>query len=207
MTTIIVKDETVSADLKDKTVIGFLLDETGSMGSLKKETITSFNEYVQSVKDETKDVVMTLTKFNSRKVEIAYNLTQLDSISSLDEENYQPDALTPLYDAIGQTIREMEPHMKECKKALFVIQTDGYENASKEYSLDAIKKLIKEKEKENWTFVFLGANLNDKTSNAGDLGIHNTLYYLKGQSKESFQNLAGSTVSFCSSQTDKENFF
>ena len=207
MTTIIVKDEAVSADLKDKTVIGFLLDETGSMQSLKKETITSFNEYVQSVKDETEDVVMTLTKFNSRKMEIVYNLTQLDSISPLDEENYQPDALTPLYDAIGKTIKEMEPFMKDCKKALFIIQTDGYENASQEYSLDAIKKLIKEKEKENWTFVFLGANLSDETSNAVDLGIHNTLYYKGGQSAKSYQNLAGSTVAFCKSETGKDEFF
>ena len=208
MTTIIVKDEAVSADLKDKTVIGFLLDETGSMGGLKKETISSFNEYVQSVKDEIKDVVMTLTKFNSLKIEIIYNLRQLKNVPSLDEKSYEPNALTPLYDAIGQTIREMEPHMKECKKALFIIQTDGYENASKEYSLDAIKKLIKEKEKEGWTFVFLGANLDDHTSNAGDLGIHNTLYYLQGKTRGSFRQLGESTVSFCRSDNkETDNFF
>lgn len=206
--TIIVKDNAVSENLKDKTVIGFLLDESGSMQSLKEETIGSFNEYIESVRSETKGVVMTLTKFNSQKIEIIYNLKHLEEVPSLDKENYTPDTLTPLYDAIGRTIREMEQYMKGCKKALFIIQTDGYENASKEYSLDAIQKLIKEKEKENWTFVYLGANLNEKSSEAGSLGINNTLYYKGGQSAKSFNLLADSTVSFCrSNETSKNEFF
>lgn len=208
MTTIIIRDDAVSENLKDKTVIGFLLDETGSMQSLKEETIKSFNEYVDSIKSETKDVVMTLTKFNSKKIEIVYNLKHLENIPSLNEEDYVPDNLTPLYDAIGKTIREMESHMKDCKKALFIIQTDGYENASKEYSLDAIQELIKEKEKENWTFVYLGANLDEKSSDAGKLGIGNTLFYKGGQSDNSFNRLAGRTISYCySDETKKGDFF
>lgn len=197
MVTVIVKEHGIPGNLKDKTVIGFLLDETGSMQSLKKETISNFNEYVQSVKSKTEDVVMTLTKFNSLKIEIANNLESLEMIPPLDEKNYQPDAMTPLFDAIGKTIREMEPYMTECKKALFIIQTDGYENASQEYTLDAIKKLIQEKEKEGWTFVYLGANLNEKTSDAGQMGIRNTFYYLKGDTRETYHNLVGSTISFC----------
>jgi len=132
--------------------ISFILDETGSMMSIKDKTISDFKEYIQSIKSC--KGVFTLTKFNSNKVEVVYT-KPIKDVPELTKTTYLPDATTPLYDAIGKTIKALE--VDEGKQELLVvILTDGQENASKEYDKKAIQALMKEKESKGWTFVYLG---------------------------------------------------
>lgn len=169
------------------TVVNFVLDETGSMQSVKEETISGFNAYIaELVKNAKAKVWLTLTQFNSQKIEVVYNMVNIIDVHDLTAETYRPANFTPLYDAIGQTIRTTEDalKLKRGKPAvLCVIMTDGEENASKEWTKDKIFNLIEEKTKEGWTFVFLGADQDAYAVGAG-MGI----------AKGSVANYAGTPV-------------
>ena len=131
-----------------KTIV-FLLDETGSMLDDKVETIQAFNGYLDGLRKE--EALFYLTLFNSEKTEQRHVGTPVAEVTPLDDETYQPHAMTPLLDAIAKTIVPM------IVEAMMVVLTDGMENASHEYSLDGVKALISEKEKAGWKFIFLGA--------------------------------------------------
>ena len=144
-----------------KTLVIFLLDETGSMESYKEATINGFNEYLQSLKKDGKDTLFTLTRFNSDKIETPYSAVPISEVEELTDETYRPDAMTPLYDAIAKTVRKTEEALKGKRskpKILFVIQTDGLENASREHDRKAIFQMIEAKKAEKWMFVYLGAD-------------------------------------------------
>ena len=185
-----------------KLFVSFVLDETGSMISVKDQTISGFNEYVDTLKKEadSKKVRFTLTKFNSDKVEMVLDSVKMSKVAHLNSETYQPAALTPLYDAIGQTTRSLENFLKSKKKsakALVVIQTDGCENHSKEFNRADIFKLINEKKKDGWTFAFLGAD-QDAYAASRKIGIPqgNSMSYASGFTKEAFSNAAYSTSKY-----------
>lgn len=149
------------AGKKKKTVVNFVLDETGSMGSVRDATISGFNEYIETLKGQGGEVLFTLTKFNSSKVETVYNVKPIQDVPKLTHQTYAPAMNTPLYDAIAQTIRQTEDALKEMKgkpAVLCVIMTDGEENASREFNRERIVKLIEDRTAEGWTFAYLGAN-------------------------------------------------
>jgi uncharacterized protein YegL len=141
-----------------------LLDETGSMLGRKTETISAFNEYVKTLQEKVKKgpgISMTLVTFNSAKRKTHFLAKPIAQVPELTQETYNPDATTPLYDAIGQTIQQAQGKNSlngNGSDMLFIIFTDGQENASVEYSREKIFKLIDDKKKAGWSFVFLGAN-------------------------------------------------
>ena len=139
--------------------ISFVLDETGSMYPFKEETIAGFNKYLKEVKKERKgkDTSFTLTLFNTAYTEVLYDAIPLKDVEKLNNDTYNPDHATPLYDAIGKTISSLEKSVGK-DKAIVVIFTDGEENASTEWTLDGIRKKIEEKQGDGWAFVYLGAN-------------------------------------------------
>ncbi len=142
-------------------VVNFVLDETGSMGVCRDATISGFNEYVEELLKRKERILFTLTKFNSEKIEVTHAGVPVKDVSRLHQGNYVPAALTPLYDAIAKTVKATEEALKAKHgkpSVLCVIMTDGQENASRENTREAIYRLIKEKEAEGWTFVYLGAN-------------------------------------------------
>jgi hypothetical protein len=147
---------------KKTTILNFVLDETGSMQVCWDATISGFNEYVGNLrKDKNGTVMMTLTQFNSTKIETVLDHIPIKKVPDLNRDTYRPNNLTPLYDAIAQTIKATEKRGKKYKKkpaVLCVIMTDGHENASREYTRESIFNLVKEKEKDGWTFAYLGAN-------------------------------------------------
>ena len=149
----------------DSLTISFLLDETGSMADRKEEVITSFNNYIDSLKENDKKIRFILTKFNSLNFITAEISPSLDSVR-LNKENYLPDNFTPLYDAIAKTIK-----LTEGETVLFVILTDGLENDSTEYTKSEIQELISRKEEEGWTIVYLGAN-QDAWAEGQSIGIY-----------------------------------
>jgi uncharacterized protein YegL len=144
---------------KKITHIAFLLDETGSMQIIRDKTISGFNEYVETVQKNGENTVMTFTKFNSSKTDVVYKSEPIKKVAKLSYETYEPNHLTPLYDAVARTIKAVEDDVKKSKAAaLMVIMTDGEENDSKEYDSKQVFEIIRDKEKEGWTFAFLGAN-------------------------------------------------
>lgn len=175
-----------------KTYVSFILDETGSMLSVKSQTVSGFNEYLASLKSNPKGIRFTLTKFNSTKVEVVHDNVKLKDVPELTDETYQPYMGTPLYDAIGKTIGAIG----DKDNVIIVIQTDGQENASREYTRQTIFDLIKEKQDAGWTFVFLGADMDAYAASAA-FGIPrgNTINYA-GVETQSTLSGVGMTTSY-----------
>lgn len=147
--------------------VAILLDESGSMCSYKDQVIEGFNDYISKLKNNGTNIKITLTKFDSRGVNTVYRDKSLNNVPKLNEKNYQPNAMTPLYDAIGKTVNKI----RELKKVLFIIQTDGLENASREYTLNSVSKLIQGREKLGWDFVYLGADIDAWADGGRQLGL------------------------------------
>lgn len=178
-----------------KTLINFVLDETGSMSSVKPETIKGFNEYVDGLQEQGNDVSMTLTLFNTSKVEVRFVNKPIKDVPHLDNETYQPNNGTPLYDAIGKTIAKMEHESKNKSQAiLVVVMTDGEENSSIEYKQQDILKLINEKTKDGWTFAYLGAD-PDTWDASQRIGIAqgNVAMYAAAAPDKGMRHLVGAT--------------
>jgi len=157
-------------------ILVFLLDETGSMNSHLQTTISAFNEYTDSLRREKPELRVTLTLFSTGKHETLATLLPIAQLPALSTSNYHPNGGTPLYDAIGRVVTETEIAVTGMKAAgtdpdvLVTILTDGEENSSKEFSRDAIFRLIQRKEAEDWTFVYLGAD-HDAWAVASSIGV------------------------------------
>lgn len=204
-----------SSALKRDTWISFVLDETGSMQACYDATISGFNEYIESMTRAAKDnkikITMTQTQFNSTKVQIVHNGVLVEDIPKLDHNNYRPDMDTPLYDAIGRTISEVKAKlatMKTKPAILFVIMTDGQENASKEYNLATIRSKIQECEKEGWTFVYMGAN-QDAWAVGSTFGMHkgNTMSYTHATTGQAVRSAAVASVSYARTGSQQTQSF
>lgn len=179
--------------------VSFLLDMTGSMKSVEGATISGFNEYIGSLKARNADIRFTLTLFNTDTINTVYKGVPIGDVRALDAKIYQPDSTTPLYDAIGRTIHETQTSLNDAKQdVLFVIMTDGHENASHEYSQQKVFELVKSKEKDGWTFAFLGANM-DSWQVGQSIGVatpDSAMNYNQAEPKEAFVAFAGATLDY-----------
>ena len=183
-----------------RTVAHLLLDMTGSMLSSRQTTLLAVNEYLRSIRDgkDTQGFVFTLSLFNSSiGVRPFQDASPAAKIKTLGPNDYEPNAITPLYDAIGQTITDAAAQTKKGDGTLIVIVTDGWENASREYTKDGIIRLIDEKQKEGWQFVYLAQNLDAMAAGA-QLGVDpgNTVSYSLDTSSQAYQVLASSTAQY-----------
>lgn len=147
--------------------VAFLLDQTGSMVPRKEETILSFNQYVADLYKLPEPVELTLTLFNSSKVDVRYKKAKLDEVVPLNKDTYIPDDATPLLDAIAKAVEEVGDE----KRCIFIILTDGQENSSRDHTKAQIKQLIEKKEGEGWQFVFMGIGGMDSVDEATSMGI------------------------------------
>lgn len=159
-----------------------ILDESGSMESIKRATITGFNEVVQTIKGLEKQFpeqshYVSLTTFNGLGIKPKMLAKKVKNLKEIDAATFQPDAATPLYDAIGFSINQLRRKIDavECS-VLVTILTDGEENDSKEFTGASIKKLIGEMKKLGWTFTYIGAN-HDVAQVAYSLAIPNNLKF------------------------------
>lgn len=143
------------------TLIVMLLDRSGSMSSCKAETISGFNAYVRDLKASPKDGSrFTFVQFDSMGVDTIQDAVPVERAKDLTDTTYEPRANTPLFDAIGQTIRNVQSKAKD-HKVLFVVQTDGQENASSEYTEQSAKALILDMEThQHWTFAYIGTGIH-----------------------------------------------
>lgn len=199
------KHKTKSSKKSEQTLVALLLDRTGSMASVKTETTGGFNGYLDTLlqKEESKDIKFHFTQFDSISVDVVHDCVPLKAVSRLTDETYQPRANTPLYDAIGKTIRAIESKANS-HKVLFVVLTDGEENSSSEWNDRTIKTLIKEKEdKDKWTFSYIGVGPDAWAANArlaqGTQGASNVLRATRGKNtQKAYGMMASATMMRCS---------
>jgi uncharacterized protein YegL len=162
-----------------------ILDESGSMSSIKSLIIKGFNELVQSVKGieerfpEQKHFI-SLVSFNDLQNKLLHFIDPVNKLDSINDSTYNPASLTPLYDAMGLSISKLKQHLegKEDYSVLVTILTDGEENASKEYTGLAIKNLVDELKQQNWTFTYIGAD-HDVKKMAASMNIYNSMSFDK----------------------------
>lgn len=163
---------------QDYTHIAILLDRTGSMESIRDDTIGGFNAFVDSQKREPGHATLTLVQFDSQDPhEVIHRFAPIELVPPLTRETFVPRASTPLLDALGRTIHELESSLAQLKpenrpaKVVMAVVTDGKENASREYRKTQIEHMIREHtEKDGWQFVFLSAELG-AFDDARDLGF------------------------------------
>lgn len=149
------------------THITVILDRTGSMASIRGDTIGGFNSFLESQQAEKGRATMTLVQFDSQDpYEVIHHFRPVGEVTPLSRETYVPRAATPLLDAIGRGIGDLDASLagldprSRPSKVLFAVVTDGQENASREYTRERVEALIREKrEEDGWQFVFLSADL------------------------------------------------
>ena len=157
-----------------------IIDESGSMQSIKKAAIDSVNETIQTIrsaqkKHEGQEHYVSLVTFND-EVKSIYECVPVDEVKELTAETYQPDCCTALYDAMGISLNALRKKVADDDKVLVTVVTDGYENASKEYSGKAIKALVDELKAKGWVFAYIGAN-QDVEAVASTISITNVLNF------------------------------
>ncbi|RAZ78973.1 vWA domain-containing protein [Planococcus halotolerans] len=160
----------------EMTELVFILDKSGSMAGLEKDTIGGFNALIEKQRKLEGDVRVTTVLFN-QSYELLHDRINLKGISPLTEEDYEVGGTTALLDAIGSSIQKIGNAQKRTSeeeradKVMFVITTDGMENASCEYNYKKILEMIgRQKQKFNWEFIFLGANI-DAVATAQQFGV------------------------------------
>lgn len=161
---------------RNVTELVFILDKSGSMAGLEADTIGGYNAMLKKQQKAEGEAIVTTVLFN-HEYELFHDRINVRGISPITEEDYQVGGTTALLDTIGFNIQKFVNVQKRtsederAEKVLFVITTDGMENASREFTADKIKKMVQhQKEKYGWEFLFLGANI-DAISTAARFGI------------------------------------
>ena len=161
---------------KNLTEIVFILDRSGSMAGLEDDTIGGFNAMIQKQKNEDGEAYISTVLFDNY-TEVIHDRVDIHQIQPMTRKDYYVRGCTALLDAVGKSIRHIGNVHKYAReedrpeKAIFVITTDGMENASREYTYDRVRKMIQhEQEKYGWEFLFLGANI-DAAKEAARFGI------------------------------------
>jgi uncharacterized protein YegL len=158
------------------TEIVFILDRSGSMGGLESDTIGGFNSMLAKQQAELGEARITTVLFD-HEYEVLHDRLDIRAVNPITEQDYFVRGSTALLDAVGRTIHKIANAQKHSKpefradKVIFVITTDGMENASREYTCGRVKSQIERyKSRNSWEFVFLGANI-DSVEFAGRFGI------------------------------------
>jgi len=181
-----------------------VLDESGSMGCIKQQTINGFNETIQTIATAQKKFpeqnhVVTLVSFNSSEIKTVLDLAPIANANQLNNHTYQPDGGTPLYDALGLALTRLRHQIRknEEHQVLVSIITDGEENSSHEFTGRMIKNMIDELKAMDWVFTFIGANIDvDKV--ASQISVNNYISFN--------QTAAGTDVMFAREKNARMNF-
>ena len=162
------------------TEIVFILDRSGSMSGLEKDTIGGFNSMLEKQRKEPGDAVVSTVLFDN-EIEVVHDRIDIKSVPRLTEEDYFVRGCTALLDAVGGAIRHIGNVHKYARsedvpeKTLFIITTDGLENASRYYTYDKVKSMIeRQKDRYGWEFIFLGSNI-DAAEEARRFGIDESM--------------------------------
>ena len=161
-----------------------ILDKSGSMEAIRTEAINGYNETLGSIRAtqlkfmDTQEHFVSLAAFCDCGVDMIYDMTPIKDAEKLTKEKYDPCCSTPLFDAIGKTVKELKRKTADIEGAAFLVTiiTDGYENASKEWNSQSVGKLIDSCKEEGWMFSFIGAG-EDVVKVASKISITNTMVW------------------------------
>ncbi|MBQ9203007.1 MAG: hypothetical protein IJ155_02065 [Prevotella sp.] len=168
-------------DSKQRVFNLIILDESGSMTTIAKQAVSGLNETFQTIRNAQKEHqeqqhYISFVTFNSARIRNVMNRQKVDSDKKLKWTDYKPDDCTPLFDAMGRSLNDLKHHVGDEDVVLVTIITDGYENASREYSGRDIKNLVAELKAKGWVFAYIGTN-QDVDAVADDMGIRSRMSY------------------------------
>ena len=157
----------------NRTEIVFILDRSGSMSGLESDTIGGYNSFLKQQKETEGEAIVSTVLFDN-KIEVLHNREDIRTVHEITSKEYYARGTTALLDAVGGAISHIrDRQLKDEKPAdhtVFVIITDGYENASREYTYPLVKRMIEKSKADGWEFLFLGANI-DAAGEAQKFGI------------------------------------
>lgn len=161
-----------------------ILDESGSMSSIRQQALSGANETISTIRAAQQDYPeqshrLTFVTFDShgdKDVRTLLDDLPIGLVHDLTEQDYRPRGCTPLYDAMGMSLTALEAKCRPEDKVLVTIITDGLENASHEYSGNAVRSIVKLLREKGWTFAYIGAN-QDAVEVAQDLNINNAMKF------------------------------
>ena len=162
---------------KGLTELVMIIDRSGSMSGLEADTIGGFNSMIEKQKREEGEAYVSVVLFDDRN-EVLYDRVDIQKVEPMSDKQYYVRGCTALLDAVGGAIHHIGNVHKYAReedvpeKTIFIITTDGMENASRQYTYDKVKRMIeRQKERHHWEFMFLGANI-DAVREAGRFGIN-----------------------------------
>ena len=199
--------------------VAFVLDKSGSMGSIEEAVVSGYNDYLGELRAQGGETLYSLTTFDTTFDHVCVG-EPLDRVPELDHRLYRPGGMTALYDAIAHTVLETDGRLQAAgrdeEKVLVVVMTDGLENSSTDYDAHGIAELVRDyDERPNWTFVYLGAghaNITDAQHAAAGMGYRDANAMLWSadpvSTRKSMRSLAHATGQRrMSMQLKSERFF
>lgn len=183
------------------TELVFILDKSGSMSGMEQDTIGGFNAMIEKQRMEEGEALVSTILFSTYS-KVIHDRVRVGEVAPLTRNDYAVGGCTALLDAIGDAIKHVSKVHKYARpedvpdKTIFIITTDGFENASRKWNSKEIKELVSQKEKDGWEFLFLGANI-DAVETASGLGIREDRavnYCVKEDTTNMFMEI-GETVS------------
>ena len=188
---------------KNKSHIIFVLDYSGSMQSCRDNTISGFNEYLQSQKADAEqtgiETFVSLYKFDGSSVSCIVDHVNVHDVAPLDRNSYNPSGGTNLLDAMGGVMMNINTQLSATKKSdresvIVTVLTDGEENSSRTFRNSDIKDMVAKAEAKNWGFMFLGANINAfHAGSALGFGVNNTIQYDTAATANSIRSASAMT--------------
>lgn len=160
---------------KDLTEMVFILDRSGSMAGMETDVVGGFNSLIEKQRSEPGEALVSTVLFSTES-QVVHDRVRLDAVTPMTREDYCAAGCTALLDAVGDAIRHIRNVHRYAReedvpeRTLFVITTDGMENASRRHTLEEVRQLIGRQQEEGWEFLFLGANI-DAIGTAGSIGI------------------------------------
>lgn len=161
-----------------------ILDESGSMETIYNETISAINETLSGIRRAQKKYpnqrhfvsIITFEGRGMKAIKVRRNRVAAEEVEDFTNKDYRPLSFTPLYDAMGYAITELDKNISSDDAVMVTIITDGYENASEEYTSKAVMDLVSQQKEKGWTFAYIGAN-QDARRVAEKLNISNALNF------------------------------
>ena len=190
----------------EKTETVFILDRSGSMGGLESDTIGGYNALLKQQRQSQGQVNVTTVLFDDR-YQLLHDRKDIKEVEDLTAKDYYVRGCTALIDAIGITLNHFISRVDKDTKVLFVITTDGYENASREYNADQVRRMISVQKEKGWEFIFMGANI-DAVKTGTQLGIDRNENYCHDSQGVSlaYKSLGNAVRSFVTSRRIEDNW-
>ena len=192
--------------IRDILNIRIVLDRSGSMQGSQEITIKALNTYLKNLKKENSiNASLTLSTFDSISIDIPISRVSVKKLKSFPKDLLRPRGGTPLFDAIGLAIHDLENIDESTdENKVLVIVTDGFENASKEYTFENISSKIKEKEEAGWLIIYLGADHDAfKQSNSLNFDRERSMRYSKIDSEDTFRAVTRTTLDYSRGMKNK----